>query len=364
MSETERYVRRASRGLWGKKAHEVRAELRGHIEGRVLEFRAGGLGQAEAIRQTLRELGAPERVRAGMGQVYLLPTLARSGALALIGAVLAASLITQGIAQVQAFDKNPPGLPEVAPYLRLSDLQQKLQEAGLSTQLQNGYFSVRLENGRQILRLPLRAGNGPNYGADELIRRQSDLYLRSDVLLGALAKTGASVRLDGLVNPTLFINGHGIKLGTTEKPFDASAYFTGRLFDQLNREGQANVRSQWTTEAGVPYDLSVQGQPGDLFAILFVIPRPKIINSAGNLVTINPVGALQLAQLDAEGQLHFRLPVNQLRFLGSPKAVVDATSTATIDTSPAVLLKLNRQIGQGGQAIYEIVPASNLSVPR
>lgn len=363
MNEVERYVRRASRGLWGKKALEVRAELRGHIEGRVLEFQTVGLGQAEAVRQTLRELGAPEQVRAGMGQVYLLPTLARSGAVALVGAVLVTSLVTRGVAQVRALDKNPPGLPSVAPYLLLSDVQKQLQEAGIPAQIQNGSFSVRLQNGDQVLRLPLRAGNSPSYGADEVIQRQDDLYLRSDVLLTALADTGASIRLDGLVNPTLLINGHSVKLGTPEKPFNASAGLIGRLFDQLNKEGQVKGGGLWSNEVGVPYDLNVRGQPGDLFAMLFVIPRPKVANAAGDLVTIKPFEAIQLAQLDAQGQLHFHLPVGQLRFLDSPRKVTDAISTATIESSPAVLLKLNRQLGKSGRAFYEVVPANSVSFP-
>lgn len=66
-----RYLRGATKGL-GRRQQEVRRELIGHIEARVQDFKLAGFGDAEALRQTLRELGEPEYVHLGMQRVDLL----------------------------------------------------------------------------------------------------------------------------------------------------------------------------------------------------------------------------------------------------------------------------------------------------
>jgi len=61
MNARDRYLKQATRGLWGKARWELRIELQGHINERVAEFRLGGLSQEESEHHALRELGAPER---------------------------------------------------------------------------------------------------------------------------------------------------------------------------------------------------------------------------------------------------------------------------------------------------------------
>ena len=74
----ETYLRRATRGLWGKKRLEVREELAAHLHERVTAFRIGGLGEVDAVNKALSELGKPQEVSLGMARLYTLPTVISS----------------------------------------------------------------------------------------------------------------------------------------------------------------------------------------------------------------------------------------------------------------------------------------------
>lgn len=73
--EAERYLRRATRGLWGKRRQEVREELAAHLEGRVTAYQIAGLSEHDATERALAELGSPQHVSAGMTRLYTLPTV-------------------------------------------------------------------------------------------------------------------------------------------------------------------------------------------------------------------------------------------------------------------------------------------------
>ncbi len=91
-SEVDRYLRKATRGLWGKKKREVREELNAHIQGRVNAYRMAGSSEKEAVQRTIRELGQPGKVSSGMTRLYTLPTALGLGTL-ILGLCLSLVLI-------------------------------------------------------------------------------------------------------------------------------------------------------------------------------------------------------------------------------------------------------------------------------
>ncbi len=95
----ETYLRRATRGLWGKKRLEVREELAAHLEERVMAYRIGGLGETDAVKKALAELGKPQEVSFGMARLYTFPTLLGSGAVLAAAFVLVVALLPKGAAQ-------------------------------------------------------------------------------------------------------------------------------------------------------------------------------------------------------------------------------------------------------------------------
>ena len=99
MTATETYLRRATRGLWGRKRREVREELEAHLSDRVMAYRIGGLAQADAVERALLEMGSPQEVSVGMTRLYTLPTVMGSGAALAAVCVCVVALLPRGVAQ-------------------------------------------------------------------------------------------------------------------------------------------------------------------------------------------------------------------------------------------------------------------------
>ncbi|WP_019588043.1 permease prefix domain 1-containing protein [Deinococcus apachensis] len=70
MRETEVYLNRATRGLWGQKRRDAQTELRGAIEDKVYRYRLLGLSEAEAARAALRDLGSPHAIARDLSRVH------------------------------------------------------------------------------------------------------------------------------------------------------------------------------------------------------------------------------------------------------------------------------------------------------
>jgi hypothetical protein len=75
----DQYLRKSTRGLWGRKRAEVKEEISTHIQGRVNAHLIAGFNERDAIEKTLAELGHPAHVSAGMARLHSLPIVAGSG---------------------------------------------------------------------------------------------------------------------------------------------------------------------------------------------------------------------------------------------------------------------------------------------
>lgn len=102
MNDTERYLKTATKGLWGRQRRALRDELSGHISVRIQEYKLSGLPEQEAERQTLRELGAPSQVSSGMLSVHTLPVLGKVGVVSLLLTTALLSVVPKGLAQVSS----------------------------------------------------------------------------------------------------------------------------------------------------------------------------------------------------------------------------------------------------------------------
>ena len=76
MSEVERYLKRATRGLARRQQADVRAELESHIFERMQAMQAEGVAQDEAAARVLGELGPPDTANRALRRVhYVHPAL-------------------------------------------------------------------------------------------------------------------------------------------------------------------------------------------------------------------------------------------------------------------------------------------------
>lgn len=77
MSEVERYLSRATRGLLGQKKREAVTELRGAIEDKIYRHRLCGLSELEAEQAAFRDLGSPSAIARDLNRVHTGPQVAR-----------------------------------------------------------------------------------------------------------------------------------------------------------------------------------------------------------------------------------------------------------------------------------------------
>ncbi|MBZ9714823.1 permease prefix domain 1-containing protein [Deinococcus multiflagellatus] len=120
MSATDRFLRQATRGLWGQKRREVQLELRGAIEDKVYRHQLCGLSSQDAERAALRDLGRPGAIARDLSRVHSAPAALR-GALALGVAGLLSLQAAAQVGTVQAILD-----PRMAPACTLEELYVQL----------------------------------------------------------------------------------------------------------------------------------------------------------------------------------------------------------------------------------------------
>jgi hypothetical protein len=70
MTELERFLKNATRGLWGKRKFEITEELENHLLERARKHELLGLSRDDAISKSLAELGSAQVIRSGFYRTY------------------------------------------------------------------------------------------------------------------------------------------------------------------------------------------------------------------------------------------------------------------------------------------------------
>ncbi len=209
MNQTEQYVKQATRGLWGKARRELRVELEGHIAERCQELRLAGLSAEEAERQTLRELGAPVQVSAGMLDVYTAPVLGKAGVLSALLATAVFSALPQGLAQVQSIYVSFPATGP-ASYLDFEQLKATIKNAGGQVSGSANKVTFSLPGTAPVDGITDDQWPGVSFIQD------GKAYYRTDALLYSLAMNRLDLRLSGWTNPILNAGGTNIQIETED----------------------------------------------------------------------------------------------------------------------------------------------------
>jgi len=256
MNDTERYLRAATKGLWGKQRRALRAELNGHIRVRIQEFMLGGLSESEAERQTLRELGAPMQVSRGMLSVHTLPALGKAGVVSLLVATALLSVAPKGYAQVSSqflLSDDAQGPIDATSYLDFGQLKAELKKVGGAIVGPAQAPSISLP-GVPHSPVALDLKNSPG----TFFKREGHQYLSTGALLRSLFATGAAVRLDGWNPVRVHVNQTVLEIRTG-----------GDL-----RVGNALYRDylSMTLGGGLPPTLITQMDPAGLTGLTFTGP--------------------------------------------------------------------------------------------
>jgi hypothetical protein len=258
MTALERYLRTATRGLWGRKRLEVREELTAHVLERAYRHEVAGLGHEAAVARAIAELGNPQTIRAGMIGVHTMPNLFKISGTLTILAVGAVTMLNVSRAQI--------GVSERLPVQQCADLQVARFEFPFAASTKTiscnygGWLSVEgikktLEpmgvkfsrEARSGMRYPNATNSKPylakwnelvldfpNWSQVRLVVENEIAYdeangqelkiplvgeyVHAGRIVEALRQAGGELRIAGWDNPGIRFGGVRFMLGTREKP--------------------------------------------------------------------------------------------------------------------------------------------------
>jgi hypothetical protein len=391
--ELETYLRRATRGLWGKKRLEVREELTQHVLEKAHGHRVVGFSQDAAISKVLSELGDPRAVRDGMIGVHTMPNLLKSSFAAALVATIAAISLNGTSAQVTAISRTPvePCLTTNATtyqsvgdkgqlmtggciggyWLELTSLRAVLEPLGVRFEkLSVNTFetwAVTFPEGGSALFSPF----SNDYGrmGDEQIRPG---YIFATSLVERLRTSGLRVTLAGWDNPAIRVGKTRFTVGTETKTVfgrdwypnvlgeRVQAFFAGVIPDVLIGDAAGRLES-WSWLQPTPYRQHTHRIQTELKAgsIVFVLSREISTKAVvdGKTETFPAFARAFYAPVRADGSFEYPSAAKTLQFSGDPRSL---KSTTPESVGNIVVYRFNNDISYQAKS-FDLVPLEKLS---
>ena len=344
--DIERYLRSATRGLWGRKRREVREELAAHIEERTVAFRLAGLSEEDAVERSLREMGEPGEVSEGMTRIYTLPTLFGSGTL--LAAVCAVAVIAFSDSSAQSLPMDyrwpaeicleasaqalPPKCKTDEPWLSAQELKENLEPLGVGVTKEKDSVTLAFPNAQPVRLTPPNI-NPEEYGSSldtlnptvqsEQLRK--DYYPLTTIINEIASQAGVPVKLEGWENLTLQVGEVAFQLGTEAQPLrEEKTYLFALLFWPLTNQPSF---PKFFSQIGLIYTawedrddsskygfesrhLEVGAEEGErYFLAAWLEPTPDDVAQLGR-TTDNATLWYDIARGNADGTIDLRIPDN------------------------------------------------------
>ena len=377
----ETYLRRATRGLWGKKRLEVREELAAHLQERVMAYRIGGLGETDAVERALSELGSPKEVSLGMARLYTLPTIAGSGivfaALCVLTLVTWPHTAAQGVKSI-FYLPTKECVRALEPSSKLA-IPQACGSVGYDVWLERQKLSQTLRNqgvtvkGNRILVLtfpglqPVYVRPGAPGRPKDNIKPADPSYVSLWELTRNVEQRQLKLSLTGWNNPQVHFGSVAIQLGSDARPVPGSTFYQAYLTAHVSsdvakamfQQSQVNVliltprTETWSEDYNFREQaLEVVAKPGEVYGVITILDPNLLDESLGSngpdaafFSDLTSVFSMDTAQVEQGGTLELYLPEKPLRFVKSLGAYPKPGT--------AVLVKLS---GSNNQKGYEVVP--------
>ena len=368
MKPTERYLKAATRGLWGAKKRELCAELEGHINERIQEFRLGGLSLEEAERQTLRELGTPRRVSGGMLGVHTVPAVGKAGAVSFLLAAALMMALPQGLAQVQSIYGNFPNTVETS-YLNFEQLKAAIEKAGgeLSGAPDAAFVTVP---GAPRPHYPLNTAKWPG----TTLVQANRTYLSTSSLIFGLLNSGADLRIVGWKNPSLKAGKASIQLETDDQRVVNDLYASTFNGDTALMGDGIALGLALDKSTGTELGFTGPFKQGSVYALL--LPTLSYWTSQGSgdgpqdgYVILNSsisqaqTGSVAFQVRDAKQPFKLYSSVRDFQAALDPYRTIASAPVLHWDTAhpaPVLVLELS---GHFGPDAYKVVPPSSIQQP-
>jgi hypothetical protein len=252
MTDLEKYLRQASRGLWGRERQTVRRELESHIRHRANRYEVSGSSEQAAIKLAIADLGEAREISSGMKGVYTMPTTIRAG-------VLTAAIATFVFMGVQLSTAQVTGTTK---FLTADCLEGKLTsfKLGKMELFCDSWFSIQIQSLQAVLEpmgVQFQAGDNSTIlrwpeGAVSLLSHESTItfidtkgnaqpplelvkgYVQITDFLEGLRSSGLPVSIDGWDNPAITVGKTKFTLGSAAQPVIGSSVYPTLLGLRLN----------------------------------------------------------------------------------------------------------------------------------
>lgn len=266
-AEAERYLRRATRGLWGRRRREVREELAAHLGERVTAYRIAGLSEHDATDRALTELGSPRVVSAGMARLYTLPTVMGSSLAAAVLGLSVLALWPKGLAQSAVIGSFYWPSPTCTAALRTDSVlgaykvcqeldnnlwldpqafTKTLEAQGVTVQRGNDVLTLTLPD-TSPLRVPLGgplllfSELGENAGEAEEIPAVLGAVSLWDVLR-TVSRSELPLQLEGWDNPVVHIGAASFQIGTKLRSVSGERVYESYLENVFMKDLSAPIQ--------------------------------------------------------------------------------------------------------------------------
>ena len=291
MTDLEKYLRQASRGLWGRERQTVRRELESHIRHRAQRYEISGSSEVEAIKLAIADLGEAREISAGMKGVYRVPTMIRTGVLT---AALATFLFmgTQlSTAQISGWS-TPTCLKLNSSGYSVS-VQENNTERDFALSCEPNFLWISMDSLRPALE-PLGVKFSDSTDDYHEVRFPDSLPFRitnnGGILIfdfvNILKGSNLPIQIEGWDNPKITVGKTSFTLGSSENRITGSSvyatllyrdllmYFPGLIGDPLVRDTADNTlfaqlkNNLKTTMPHFVHSIQTKLKPGTVVAVL------------------------------------------------------------------------------------------------
>jgi hypothetical protein len=396
-AKLERYLKQASRGIWGKKKLEVMFELRGNIESRVWMLEQQGFSSFQALEMALDELGKPSEINAGMVKVHAMPKLMKAFAVAVMLSSLAVVNVNLGTAQVTGVAELPIKQCTINPkdnntmffkdqgakmicqgfWLSISSLQTVLKPFGVNYELRPNtvdYTSNHIFLFPNNVELMVRPGTkiappGEKNPVFDMTDASKLDFVPGNNLFDGLAQMTVPTSISGWDNPKVQIGLTSFTLGTIDKPVTGDSVY-GQMFSKSSMARffptKEKTEAFFTNTPGSRLDnqsrfdhfLKVKNStPGTIYVMLYRAESKYFFFDSSMKPIEFPYQSVDISPVFKTGFLIYRTPAHKLEFVTSAKELKIFKYGGT---SKTILMRFNGDLNANAKS-FEVVPADQIT---
>ncbi len=367
----ETYLRKSTRGLWGKRREEVREELSVHIQGRMNAHLIGGLSEGDAVEKTLTELGHPTNVSAGMARLYTLPIVAGSGMVLAMCCAVVVVLLSGSTAQtLQMTDVFPSdeclepqdALPSYCyngGWTSIEKLKEALEPQGVTFKTTGINWVLNFPENKPVV-LPESGYQTWFFELEDKSEIQmsprADYFRISDVIR-SLHITQLPISLEGWEKPILKVGDVKLEIDLLSHDFRAgygSVEFYSEpiwwdVFNSIphNTYSMTIPARETTTEN---LRLKVDADKGSIYGLASIMDSSKVLSPTED-VDNTSVMYLDVTQVETDGEITFRSPFKQA-------LIFKSHATAMHDVGDTLLVRLSGDLTNTSG--YVIIPPDQI----